>query len=66
VPLSSKTGKPYPCEAMVSVGSIELTTMADQLITVSKERLAGYMGSLSQEEMCGVDTAVGIQLGLAA
>ncbi len=40
--------------------------MADQIMTVSKERLTGRMGSLSLNEMRGVDMAIRIQLGLAA
>jgi mRNA interferase MazF len=66
VPLSSKTGKLYPCEAVVMVEGKESKAMADQIMTVSKERLTECMGALSQEEMRGVDMAVRIQLGLAA
>jgi mRNA interferase MazF len=62
VPLSSQTGKHYPCEAMVTVEGRESKAMADQIMTVSKERL----GLLSPHPMRGVDMAMRIQFGLAA
>jgi mRNA interferase MazF len=66
VPLSSKTGNLYPSEARVTVGDRESKTMADQIMTVSKERLIERLGSISPHEMHGVDMALRIQLGLAA
>jgi mRNA interferase MazF len=66
VPLTSNTIKLYPCEAMVTVESRESKAMADQIMTVSKERLTERLGLLSQHEMRGVDMARRIQLGLAA
>lgn len=65
VPLSSRTGKLYPCEAMVRIGGRESKAMADQIMTVSKERLTERLGSLSSHDMRGVDMAIRIQLGLA-
>jgi mRNA interferase MazF len=66
VPLSSKTDKLYPCEAKVTVDGKESKAMADQIMTVSKERLTERLGLLSPDEMRGVDMAIRIQLGLAA
>ena len=66
VPLSSKTDKLYPCEARVMVEGKESKAMADQIMTVSKERLTERLGLLSPHEMHGVDIALRIQLGLAA
>ena len=66
VPLSSNTEKLYPCEAGVTVEGRQSKAMADQIMTVSKERLTDRMGLLSPDEMHGVDMAVRIQLGLAA
>ena len=66
VPLSSKTGKLYPCEARVVVEGKESKAMADQIMTVSKERLTDRLGLLSADEMQGVEMAIRIQLGLAA
>ena len=66
VPLSSKTDKLYPCEARVTVEGGESKAMADQVMTVSKERLTERVGALSPHELHGVDMAMRIQLGLAA
>jgi mRNA interferase MazF len=66
VPLSSSIGKLYPCEARVLVQGRESKAMADQIMTVSKERLTGRLGLLSPKEMRGVEMAMRIQLGLAA
>ena len=66
VPLSSQTGKLYPCEARVVVQGRESKAMADQIMTVSKERLTERMGMLTPEEIRGVDMAMRIQLSLAA
>ena len=46
VPLSSKTDKLYPSEAYVSVGSQSSKAMADQIATVSKQRLRSKLGAL--------------------
>jgi mRNA-degrading endonuclease toxin of MazEF toxin-antitoxin module len=40
--------------------------MADQIMTVSKERLTSPMGLLSADDMHGVDLVMRVQLGLAA
>ena len=66
VPLSSNTGKLYPCEARVMVAGKESKAMAHQIMTVTKERLAERMGTLAPEDMHGVDFALRVQLGLAA
>jgi mRNA-degrading endonuclease toxin of MazEF toxin-antitoxin module len=39
--------------------------MADQLTTVSKERLANRVGELSHADLEGVERAILFQLGLA-
>jgi mRNA interferase MazF len=66
VPLSSNIGKLYPCEALVTIEGRDSKAMADQIMTVGKERLTGCLGPLSPYDMHGVDVAVRIQLGLAA
>lgn len=65
VPLSSKTDKLYPCEARVTAEGRESKAMADQIMTVSKERLTDRMAVLSPEDMLNVDMAIRIQLTLA-
>jgi mRNA interferase MazF len=66
VPLSSRTGKLYPCEAMVKVEDRESKAMTDQIMTVRKERLTGRVGVLSPHDMNNVEMAIRIQLALAA
>jgi mRNA interferase MazF len=66
VPLSSNTDKIYPCEAKVRIGGKESKAMADQIVTVSKDRLTTQVASLSEDDMRSVEIAIRIQLGLAA
>jgi mRNA interferase MazF len=66
VPLSTKTGKLYPCEARVAIAGMESKAMADQIMTVSKERLTERFGMLSPDHMRAVEMAIRIQLALAA
>ena len=64
VPLSSKTGRVYPSEALVVVQDKQIKAMADQLTTVSKLRLMDNAGSLSAADMYQVERVVKVQLGL--
>jgi mRNA interferase MazF len=62
VPLTSNTDRLYPSEAAVLVEGKKSKAMADQLATVSKERLFRRAGFLSQEDMHKVEDAIKIQL----
>ncbi len=64
VPLTSKTARLYPSEAVVSFEGKESKAMADQLATVSKLRLNKRAGLLSEEDMRKVEEAVKIQLDI--
>ena len=64
VPFTSATRTLYPSEAYVSLGSKRSKAMADQLTTVSKERLAEPAGRLSPEDMRSVERAIRTHLGL--
>jgi len=64
VPLTSKTGRLYPSEALVVFDGKESKAMADQLATVSKLRLFNCAGVLSEEDMRTVEKALKIQLGI--
>ncbi len=64
VPLSSKTNKVYPCEALVTINRKQSKAMADQIMTVSKERLKNRLGVVAKEHMSAVDRAICIQLDL--
>jgi len=64
VPLSSKTGRVYPSEAVVTLARRSSKAMADQLTTVSKRRLTERMGRLSESDLAKVERDVMIQLAL--
>ena len=64
VPLTSRVDRVYPSEAVVKVRRGQRKAMADQLTTVSKQRLINQMGKLSAEDMGKVEHAVMVQLAL--
>ena len=64
VPLTSKTERIYPSEAVVVFEGKESKAMADQLATVSKARLFHCAGVISQEDMHKVEEAIKIQLDI--
>ena len=64
VPLTSRTGRLYPSEALVTVGGKESKAMADQLATVSKLRLSKRAGILSADDMFRISEAIKTQLDL--
>src|SRR4030043_1701011 len=64
VPLTSKMDKLYPSEAAVVFEGKESKAMADQLATVSKERLFQRAGVLSQKDMCKIEEAIKVQLDI--
>ena len=64
VPLTSSIAKLYASEAYVTVAGQQCKAMADQLTTVSKERLSGQMGQVSREDMHSVERTIKLQLGL--
>jgi mRNA interferase MazF len=64
VPLTSRTGRLYPSEAIVSLGNKKSKAMADQLATVSKKRLISLAGVTSPKEMNRVERAIKIHLDI--
>jgi len=64
VPLTGKTDRLYPSEALVAFDGKESKAMADQLATVSKLRLLNRAGVLSEGDMRKVEEVVKIQLGI--
>jgi mRNA interferase MazF len=64
VPLTSKTDRLYPSEALVIFDGKESKAMADQLATVSKLRLFKRAGILSEEDMRRIGEAIKIQLDI--
>ena len=64
VPLTSNIDRIYPSEALLNLGGRPGKAMADQLTTVSKQRLGERLGTLSPEDVDKVERAVRVQLGL--
>ena len=64
VPLTSNISKLYPSEAYVLLGGEQRKALADQLTTVSKQRLSECLGRLSEEDLRKVERVVRLQLGL--
>lgn len=65
VPLTSRTDRLYPSEALVVFEGKKSKAMADQLATVSKIRLFKRADVLSPEDMRKVEEAVKIQLEIS-
>ncbi|MGA2469031.1 MAG: type II toxin-antitoxin system PemK/MazF family toxin [Thermodesulfobacteriota bacterium] len=64
VPLTSKTDRLYPSEALVMFDDKESKAMTDQLATVSKSRLFKRAGIISEENMRRITEAIKIQLDI--
>ncbi len=64
VPLTSTVERVYPSEAVVTLNGRLSKATADQLTTVSKQRLVNQAGVLSHDDMRRVEQAVRLQLGL--
>lgn len=64
VPLTSNVEKLYPGEAYVTLNERPAKAMADQLTTVSKQRISNQAGHLSGDDLQSVEQAIKVQLGL--
>ncbi len=64
VPITSNVSRIYPSEALVNLKGRQAKAMADQLTTVSKERMMNKAGELTLEEMAAVELAIRVQLGI--
>lgn len=64
VPITSNVARLYPSESYVCVEGQSRKAMANQIATVSKSRVRELVGSISSEDMAGVERAVRVQLGL--
>lgn len=65
IPLTSKVERLYPSEAYVTLNGEQRKAMADQIATVSKQRLRDRLGALSADDMKAVERAIKVQLGMA-
>jgi mRNA interferase MazF len=66
VPITSNVARVYPCEAPVDLNGEPRKAMADQIATVSKQRLKSRLAALTLDDMHAVERAICVQLGLPA
>jgi mRNA interferase MazF len=64
VPITSNTARLYPSEAFIDLNGEQRKAMADQLATVSKQRLAERLAMLKDADMNAVGRAMRVQLAL--
>jgi len=64
VPLTSNVERLYPSEAYITLNGRPGKAMADQITTVSKQRLTRLEGTLSADDMLRISRAIRIHLSL--
>ena len=64
VPLTSNVARLYPSEAYVELDGEQRKAMADQLSTISTQRLRDRIGRLRPDDMTAVERVIRLQLGL--
>ena len=64
VPITSNVARVYPCEALIDLNGEPGKAMADQVATVSRQRLKSRLTTLSVDDMRAIERAIRVQLGL--
>ena len=64
VPITSKTERVFPGEALIELNGERRKAMADQLTTASKLRLRKKLGAISIGDVSKVEQAILLQLGI--
>jgi mRNA interferase MazF len=64
VPLTSQIAKVYVGQAMVTLNGEPRKAMADQLTTVSRQRLRSRLGAISTSDISAVERAILLHLGI--
>ena len=64
VPITSNVTRVYACEALIDLNGEPRKAMADQIATVSKQRLKSKLATLSLDDIGAVERAIRLQLGL--
>ena len=64
VPITSNVTRVYPCEAPIDLNGESRKAMADQIATVTKQRLKSRLATLSPDDVRAIEQAIRIQLGL--
>jgi mRNA interferase MazF len=66
VPITSNVARVFPCEAHIDLNGEPRKAMADQIATVSPQRLKSRLTALSIDDMRAGEQAICLQLGLRA
>ena len=64
VPLTSNVERLLPSEAYVTLRRRKSKAMADQVMTIAKQRLLNKAGTIAKAEMRQLEHALRVQLGL--
>ncbi|MGB7984125.1 MAG: type II toxin-antitoxin system PemK/MazF family toxin [Terracidiphilus sp.] len=64
IPITSKTQRVYPGEALIELRGEKRKAIASQIATASKLRFGAKLGTLSSEDIVRVEAAIAVQLGL--
>jgi mRNA interferase MazF len=64
VPITSNTARLYPSEAYIDINGEQRKAMADQVATVSKQRLSERLAILTDADMKSIGGAIRAQLAL--
>ena len=64
VPLTSRTEKVYPGEALLIAGSRQAKAMVDQIMSASKQRFRERLDTLSAHDLKAVEEAILLHLGI--
>jgi mRNA interferase MazF len=64
IPITSKMGRLFPSEALVSINGEARKAVADQITTVSKLRVGTRIGRISATDLEQVERVIRVQLGL--
>ena len=64
VPLTTRTDKVYPGEALITFEKKVAKVMCDQLTTISERRCINLAGQINDKDLVKIEEAIKIQLGL--
>jgi mRNA interferase MazF len=64
IPITSKTHKIYPGEALIMLNGTPHKAMADQIATVSKSRFINQVGTIAMNDVKAIEHAIKIQLAI--
>jgi mRNA interferase MazF len=65
VPITSNVTRIYSCEAPIDLNGEPRKATADQIATVSKQRLKSRLATVSLDDLRAVERAIRVQLGLS-